>query len=370
MLPGYAYESAACNNFCLPALVSIGQHRYLLFDFVLLYVLLYCRVKLIYSIIPISRIYFINNGVTMNIKKLELFVAIATSGSFSKGADAACITQSTASQHIAALEESCGVRLLDRTGRGVMTTEAGKILLAHARRVIKSLKETEQAILQFRKAEGVELCIGGSTIPGTYLLPKAIAALRASDPGICVKVEIGDSREILAGLLEEQIEIGIIGSTADDAHFTVEPLGHDEILLVARKGHHWCGRATVQLEELLKEPLIMREKGSGTNDVVEAALRQHGIRHNDLLISTTISGSEAIKQAVLAECGVAFISEMAVRGELKRGELAAINLSGMTITRSFSLAHRRGRALSPAAAAFCNVLRKPAIAGRPLKSAT
>ena len=294
----------------------------------------------------------------MNIKKLELFVAIATTGSFSKGAEAACITQSTASQHIAALEDSCGVRLFDRTGRGVMTTEAGKILLLHARRVIRSLKETEQAILQFRRSEGVELCVGGSTIPGTYLLPRAIAALRTGDPGISVKVEIGDSRDILASLMEEHIEIGIIGTTADDTHFAVETLGHDEILLVARKGHPWCGRSSVRLDELLTEPLIMREKGSGTGDVVAAALRQHGIKHSDLLISTTISSSEATKQAVLAECGVAFISEMAVREELRHGELVSINLAGLTITRSFSLVHRKGRTLSPAAATFSRVLRQ------------
>lgn len=294
----------------------------------------------------------------MNIKKLKLFVAIATTGSFSKGAEMACITQSTASQHMAALEESCGVRLLDRTARGVMTTEAGKLLLVHAQRVIKSLKETEQAILQFRKAEGVELCVGGSTIPGTYLLPKAIAALRASDPGIRVKVEIGDSREILARLAEECIEIGIVGSTADEGYCAVEPLGQDEILLVARKGHPWCRRAAIQVDELLKEALIMREKGSGTGDVVEAALKLRGVKPKDLRICTTISSSEAIKQSVLAGCGVAFISEMAVRHELKHGELVSINLSDLRITRSFSLVHRKGRDLSPAAAAFARVLRQ------------
>lgn len=294
----------------------------------------------------------------MNIKQLEIFVTIATTGSFSKGAEAACITQSTASQHIAALEDSCGVRLLDRTGRGAMTTEAGKIMLVHARQVIKSLKETEQAILKFRQADGVELCVGGSTIPGTYLLPKAIAALHATDPGIRIKVEIGDSSEVLARLGEESIEIGIVGTTADDKRFTAETLGHDEILLVARKGHPWCGRESVQLDELLKEPIIMREKGSGTSDAVSAALRQQGVTPGDLLACATLPGSEAIKQAVLAECGVAFISEMAVRGELKRGELVSINLSGISITRSFSLVQRKGRTLSPAAAAFSIMLRQ------------
>lgn len=294
----------------------------------------------------------------MNIKQLEVFVTIAATGSFSKGAEVACITQSTASQHIAALEESCGVRLLDRTGRGALPTEAGKILLGHARQVIKVLKETEQAMLRFRQADGVELSIGGSTIPGTYLLPQAIAALHGREPGIQVKVEIGDSSEILARLGDESIEIGIIGSAPDDKRFASETLGHDEILLVARKGHRWSGKNAVPLEELTNEPLLMREKGSGTSDAVAVALKAQGIMPDNLAVSATLPSSEALKQAVLAGCGVAFISEMAVRGELQRGELVAINLAGVTITRSFSLVQRKGRALSPAATAFVGVLRE------------
>jgi DNA-binding transcriptional LysR family regulator len=285
-------------------------------------------------------------------------VTIATTGSFSKGAEAACITQSTASQHIAALEEDCGVRLLDRTGRGAVPTEAGKIMLAHARQVIKALKETEQAMLQFCQADGVELCVGGSTIPGTYLLPKVIAALRMSDPGIRIKVDIGDSSEILARLGDESIEICIVGTAPDDKRFSAETLGHDEILLVAWQGHRWCGCDGVQLDELLKEPVIMREKGSGTSDAVAGALRQQGVSLDDLVACVTLPGSEAVKQAALEECGVAFISEMAVRGELKRGELVAINLSGVSITRSFSLVQRKGRTLSPAATAFAAMLRQ------------
>lgn len=294
----------------------------------------------------------------MNIKQLEIFLTIATTGSFSKGAEAACITQSTASQHIATLENACGVRLFDRTGRGVIPTEAGKILLVRAQQVIKSLKETEQAMLQFRQADGIELFVGGSTIPGTYLLPKAIAEILRHNPGIRINVDIGDSSEILKKLLEEQIEIGIIGSKTDDKLLVTEAIGHDEILLVVRKGHHWCGFADVLPKEILGEPIVMREKGSGTNNVVESAIKEHGIKSSDLTVSATISSSEAVKQALLADCGIAFISEMAVREELKSGELVAINLSGISITRSFYLVCRRGRSLSPAATLFCEALRK------------
>lgn len=144
----------------------------------------------------------------------------------------------------------------------------------------------------------------------------------------------------------------------DNKQFRSEALGHDLILFVARKGHPWSGRSAVQPDELLTVPIIMREKGSGTNDVVAAALRQHGVKTEELKVSATISSSEAIKQAVLADCGVAFVSEMAVREELKKGELVAINLSGLTITRSFYLVSRKGRILSPAATVFSNILRQ------------
>lgn len=303
-------------------------------------------------------IVFYDKDAAMNIKQLEVFVSIADSGSFSRGAEAACITQSTVSQHIAALEGLCGVRLFDRSGRGAVPTEAGKIMLSNARRVLKALKETEQALLQFRQADGIELAVGGSSIPGTYLLPQAIAALRATAPGVRVKVEIGDSREILEKLMAEEIEIGIIGTAAKNPRLSSRALGHDEILLIARQGHPWCGRHVITPEDLLKEAIVVREAGSGTHAAVDAALRKHGVKTSDLKISATLSSSEAIKQAILADCGVAFISEMAVRKELQQGELVSIRLKGIAITRSFSLVHRKGRTLSPAGEVVYNMLRQ------------
>lgn len=292
----------------------------------------------------------------MNIKQLEVFVTIASRGSFSRGAEDACITQSTASQHIATLEELCGVRLFDRSGRGAVPTEAGKVMLVHAQQVLKALKKTGQAILQFSKADGVELKVGGSTIPGTYLMPQAIATLRATAPGIIVTVEIGDSGEIVEKLLSEEIEIGVVGATPDNKMLTSRRLGHDEILLVARKGHRWCEKSHVTMEDLLTEPVIIRENGSGTHDVVDTALREHGIKTADLPVSAIFSSSEGIKQAVLAGCGVAFISEMAVRQELQLGELVKIKLPGLSITRSFTMIRRKGRTLSPAAQALADIL--------------
>lgn len=136
-------------------------------------------------------------------------------------------------------------------------------------------------------------------------------------------MDIGDSSDILAKLTEEHIEIGVVGTTVDKKVFASEELGHDKILMVTRKGHHWCRRADISLEDLLREPIIRSKKCSGTNDVVDAALSHHGIKSGDLRVCATISGNGAIKQLVLGDCGVAFISEMAVREELKHGKLCS-----------------------------------------------
>ena len=294
----------------------------------------------------------------MNLKQLEVFVAIAESGSFSRGAEAACITQSTASQHVAALEDACGVRLLDRTGRGAVVTEAGKLLLAHARRVLAALRGTDQAIRQFRRAEGVELRVGGSTIPGTYLVPRAMARLRERAPGILVRVELGDSSAVLALLRDEAVELAIVGSRVEELDLAGEALGHDEILLVVGRGHPWWSRPAVSLAEVMEQPLLLREQGSGTGSVVMEALGRAGLAQAALRVAAVLSSSEAVKQAVRAGCGSAFLSAVAVAGELTRGELAAVPVEGLAITRTFTLAWRRGRTLSPAAEVFRDVLRE------------
>ena len=290
----------------------------------------------------------------MNIKQLEVFVAIVETGSFSKGAERACLTQSTASQHVAALEGACDVRLLDRTGRGAVPTEAGKVLLEHARRVLAALQRTEQAVQQFRRAEKVTLVLGASTIPGTYLVPAAVAQLRQKHPTVSVTVATGDSAAVQEMLATGLVEAAVLGSPATDRRVEGEPIGHDRIILVAPAVHRW---QRIALKELAGEPVDMRETGSGTGAVVGDALRTAGLAPAELTISLVAGSSEAVKQAVLAGCGVAFLSEVAVRHELAAGILREIPVEGLAIERTFTLAWRRGRSLSPAAAAFCAIMR-------------
>ncbi|HEY6873865.1 MAG TPA: selenium metabolism-associated LysR family transcriptional regulator [Geobacteraceae bacterium] len=294
----------------------------------------------------------------MNLKQLEIFLAVAETGSFSKGAEATFITQSTASQHISSLENDFGVRLLDRTGKGALLTEGGKVLFQHARQVIADVRAIHQAMRRFTGIEDVELRIGGSNIPANYMIPDLLPTVIGRFPLLRLTLIQGDSRDILEKLAREEIELGVVGSRFDEEEFDFAPLGRDEISLVVNRGHKWNGRKYVEPAELAGEPMILREPGSGTGRTVGDALRNAGFPPEKLKVTACLGSNEAVKNAVMSGLGVSFVSELSVRKELEREELAIVKVKGLKISRRFYLASRAGRELSPAAKAFAAVIRE------------
>ena len=294
----------------------------------------------------------------MNLKQLEVFLAVADTASFSKGAEATFLTQSTVSQHIAALEREFGLKLLDRTSRGALLTEGGKVMREHARQILADTATLEKAIHRFRGVEEAVLNVGGSNIPGDYMIPVALPLLLERFPGVQVTLVQGDSQEIQEKLLQEVVEIGVVGSIGLREELGYEPLVRDSIRLVLCNGHRWWGQKEITLAELVEEPLILRESGSGTGKALGEALQESGIRLTDLTIKARLGSNEAVKQAVTAGVGVAFMSELSVGRELERGELATTSVKGLQVTRSFYLVTRAGRELSPAARAFADVMKK------------
>lgn len=294
----------------------------------------------------------------MNLKQLEIFLAVAKTGSFSKGAEATFITQSTVSQHISSLESDFGVKLLDRTGRGALLTEGGKVLFQHARQVIADVDAIKQAMRRFSGIEDTELKIGGSNIPANYMIPQLLPILIERFPTLRMVLIQGDSREILEKLGREEIELGIVGSRFDEEGFDFAPLGRDEISLVVNHAHPWSGRKSVGLEELINESLILREPGSGTGKTVGEALTKAGIAPQKLKVTAYLGSNEAVKHAVIGGLGISFVSELSVRKELERQELSIVPVKGLKISRHFYLASRAGRELSPAAKAFAAVIRE------------
>ncbi len=292
----------------------------------------------------------------MNLKQLEVFLAVAETGSFSKAAETTFITQSTVSQHISSLEAEFDLKLLDRTGKGVFPTAGGKILLEQARQIVSRAREVSSVMKRFKGLEDAILKMGASNIPGNYLVPVVLSNFIGRYPGVALAILQGDSRETLDRLKNEEIELGIIGSLFDEEDIDFKPLGRDEIVLVVKGSHPWARRKRINLDELLSEKYIIREAGSGTEKTVREALVKAGIEPSLMKVQASLGSNEALKQALLNGIGAAFISQMSIKKELALGDVAMVKIKGLTISRRFYLVSRLKRDLSPPARAFANLL--------------
>jgi DNA-binding transcriptional LysR family regulator len=292
----------------------------------------------------------------MNLKQLEVFLAVVETRSFSRAAEATFLTQSTVSQHISSLEEEFDLRLLDRAGKAVFLTEGGKILLEFARKIISQAKEVPLAMKRFKGLEDVFLKIGASNIPGSYLIPSILPLFTARYPGVSLMVLQGDSRETLDHLKKEEIDIGIIGALFDDKNIEFKQLGQDKIVLAVKGDHRWAREKMISQKEMMTERFIIREFGSGTDKTVHEALAKAGIDPNQMKVRANLGSNEAVKQAVAHGMGAAFISEISIGREIARGDMAVVKIRGLAISRCFYLITRRKRDLSPPAQAFVNFM--------------
>lgn len=290
----------------------------------------------------------------MTLKQLEVFVAVAETRSFSRGADKACITQSTASQHIQGLEEELGIRLFDRGRGGAHLTEAGKLLLGRARKILAECDESRSAVRRFAGMEDVVLRVGASNTPGTCLIPALLDEFHRQYPNVRLEVLQGDSASVIQQLVDEDVELGFIGGRFNDERVHFEALGEDTI--VCAVSPDIAAKRSLSQAELCKVPLIVREEGSGTQKAVYEAFAGTWINKDSLRIVAVLGSSEAIKRAILIGTGYAFISNLVIAEELRSGQLTTVRIPGLNISRKFHAARRDGRELSPAAAAFWDLM--------------
>ena len=294
----------------------------------------------------------------MNLRQLELFVAVVEAGSFSRGAEAASLTQSTVSQHVAALESEVELQLLDRTGQGVVMTHAGKLFQQHAYKVLEECAALRQAMAGFRGLQQVELTVGASNIPANYLIPAILPRLAAEHPGIALTMQTGDSREMLDSLLAGTVELAVVGSRSDDRGVEYQPLASDLLVLAVNSRHSWSRCSAITLDDLGDCSLIVRESGSGSGQALQQALRQAGFDQDRLQVAARLGSNEAVRQAVLSGFGAAFLSEISIQQELKRGELVKVPVVDFAVKRHFWLVTRRRRTASPASLAFTALMQE------------
>jgi DNA-binding transcriptional LysR family regulator len=288
-------------------------------------------------------------NIDFGFRELEIFCKVVEMESFSKAAEAVFLAQASVSERIAGLEKKIGTRLLDRLGRKVIPTAAGELLHKHATLLLE-MKETAQSeIERFLGLKQGEVSMGGSTIPGEYILPDLIGRFNKKYPHISVRLTIADSGQIENRVQAGNLELGVIGSKSAHANLLCQKLWEDELVLAVPVRHPWARRKTVSLQELRKTPFILREEGSGTLKILEAYLRETGADGTRALqISARFGSSTAVKEGIKSGLGLSILSARAIATEVKAGLLKALRLKGMTMSRNFFLIRNKLRVASPA----------------------
>ena len=210
----------------------------------------------------------------IDFRHLETFCRVAALKSFSRAADDLFLTQPTVSGHILSLERSLSLRLFDRTGREIRLTKAGEIFLQYASKILTVRKDLLNALSDFSQGIRGELSLGASTIPGEYLLPGLMGDFKREHPRFTLSLKISDTKDIVQELLQGHIEFGMIGAKVDHPSLHYEKFQEDEIIVIAPSDHPLTRKRSVGFEDLLKEPWIIREEGSGTQMTVERVLRK------------------------------------------------------------------------------------------------
>jgi DNA-binding transcriptional LysR family regulator len=220
-------------------------------------------------------------------------------------------------------------------------------------------KDLINALSEFSQGIRGELSLGTSTIPGEYLLPRLIGDFRKEHPSFIISLKIADTKEVIQYVLQDHVEFGIIGAKLNHPSLHYEKYEEDEIIVVAPADHPLTRKKRVNLDELLKEPWIIREEGSGTQMAVEKALRRKGKSLKQFNVVMEMGSTSSVKEGVRAKLGLAFISGRATKGEILQGSFSRIDVEGFElISRQIYIVSHRRRTLSPMGMEFLRFLKR------------
>jgi len=276
---------------------------------------------------------------------LRTFHHVATERGFTRAARRLHLSQPAVSAHIRALERHFGTRLFAVRHRRVYLTDAGEALFAYTERVFNLLREAERAVAATQGLERGRLRVGASTTIGIYLLPPVLVRFARLHPAIQVEVAVGTTAEIVARVLADEVPVGLVEAAVQHPELEMRPFAMDEMVLIVPPAHPWARMATLPLEALRGIAILRREPASGTQAFVDLALEQAGVRLDTAMV---LGSTEALKQAVLAGGGVAWVPRITVGRELSAGTLAAVAVQGLDLRRPLWAISPRGMPLSRA----------------------
>jgi DNA-binding transcriptional LysR family regulator len=289
----------------------------------------------------------------LDLMRLQTFVYAAETLSFSSAAQQMQLSQPTISHHIKALEESFDVELFDRSAGTLRLTEAGRLLLPQARKLVRQSYEVEQMVASVREQIVGHIRIACSTTAGKYVLPQFAARFRMRHPGVRVSILSCTSANVVPRLLEAEANIGVVSyDVCGRSGLECQVFFEDHIVLIVPAGHRWAGRASIDPSELLEEPFLLREETSGTRRVLLAELGKHDISLDDMDVFLELGNAEAIVRMVEAGFGVSFVSRLSAVWALERKSVIEVPVTGFDLRRQVYMVQKTIREANRGVEAF------------------
>ncbi|HUO78380.1 MAG TPA: selenium metabolism-associated LysR family transcriptional regulator [Thermodesulfovibrionales bacterium] len=289
--------------------------------------------------------------------KLKVFCTVAETKSFSKASEIIHLTQPAVSLQIQALEELYETKLFDRSSSMVSLTSAGEVLYRYAKEILALYAAAEKTIGELTGLVKGSISVGASSTIGNYVLPSVIADFRRTHPKIKIHLFVGNTKRVIELLNSGNIDFGIVEGDVARQKLVVEKLLKDELVVIVPAMHPWAKKKEVSIYDVIKEPFILREEGSGTRQIIEKYFNKHGISTHDMKASMMLGSTVAIKEAVESGMGISIVSRWAARKESKCGSLKLVSIKEENLFREFSLISQKSAIGSHAVDEFLTYLK-------------
>ncbi|MEC0300659.1 selenium metabolism-associated LysR family transcriptional regulator [Peribacillus frigoritolerans] len=293
---------------------------------------------------------------------LKVFVTVIEQKNFSRAGDILNLSQPGVSLHIRNLENELGTKLIYRSPKQVQITEPGKILYRHAKQMLNHYETAKREINEFNNVVSGTMKIGASFTIGEYYLPKVLAEFAAQYPMVDIQIIISNSNDVIQGIRSNKLDIGLIEGETDYKDIDVMPFMNDEMIVVVPPDHPLSQMDLIEGNMLQNQTWVLREQGSGTRTYSDKLLNSLKLNIKKTFIFTSIQG---VKEAVMAGLGIALLSRLTVRKELKSNELKTFHLKNEPLLRPFSIVKKLDFEASKSMELFLRKVEEFAIKGRP-----
>jgi DNA-binding transcriptional LysR family regulator len=289
----------------------------------------------------------------MNLHHLAIFHETARTGSISACAERLHISQPAVSRQLQEFERRIGVVLFERLPRGMRLTQPGEVLRDYSVRLFEIARAAEAAVKELSDARQGNLSFGASNTIGTYILPSLLARFQRCHPAVEISLFVGNTEQVSQGVADLRFMLGFIEGPLHVPALRVDRFFEDEIVPVASPDHPLSGRKRLMPADLSGQPVLMREPGSGTRELIERRLQRHGIRPGKIMV---FGSTEAIKQAAIHGGGIGWLPLVCMPRELAAGELVRLPVKPLAFRRPLSVVRRPGGYSAPTTEAFLALL--------------